>query len=467
MAAARSPLGDDAESVLLALHRESSVHPRPPVARVASRSGLTRQQFEAGLAQLEEHSLVDGRLGTGTRSIALTHAGHETVRGLKPIEAMGPVQEFRRELSSLQVAILNVVAEYQLRVAGGSVTRSHVRTVVRQADEPGPEVERINEAIDFLSGTHLEVLGGVEPVYRTTLRGLLASDWGRNAFEVVDGTRSFLAQRKAVEPSLFRYSWGELSRHIRLPPKGLNLVYIAIAAAGLGNGLFESEGDSWWSTPKDLDLLVEGPTLAYIHGALAPEPAKVSRDVPQPLEVPIATPRTPDLNEEAAARLSRLVDRVTAMLEPSENPTTRLQEAFERLTLHPAIAGASGEMFRSGHYRNAVLDAGIALVNYVKDRSGRADLDGSTLMEHVFSLNDPTLAFNKRRTQSEKDEQQGLMRLFAGAVQGVRNPRAHSLVPDDGESALECIVLFSLLARRVDRAKRIRKKRRPRRGGEV
>ena len=46
------------------------------------------------------------------------------------------------------------------------------------------------------------------------------------------------------------------------------------------------------------------------------------------------------------------------------------------------------------------------------------------------------------------------MHLFLGAVLALRNPRAHALLDDSPEMALEYIALLSLLAKRVDQAKR-------------
>ena len=55
-------------------------------------------------------------------------------------------------------------------------------------------------------------------------------------------------------------------------------------------------------------------------------------------------------------------------------------------------------------------------------------------------------------SQSDKDEQKGFMQLFAGAVSGLRNPRAHGFVQDDPERALEFIAFVSLLAKLLDEA---------------
>lgn len=63
--------------------------------------------------------------------------------------------------------------------------------------------------------------------------------------------------------------------------------------------------------------------------------------------------------------------------------------AFENLRLHPLIANACTGLYRDGHYRQAILDGSIALVNLVKDRLGINDLDGADLMRKVFSRKSP------------------------------------------------------------------------------
>ena len=45
-----------------------------------------------------------------------------------------------------------------------------------------------------------------------------------------------------------------------------------------------------------------------------------------------------------------------------------------------------------------------------------------------------------------------LVMMFAGAVAGLRNPRAHKLIKDDPERALEFIAYVSLLAKLLDGA---------------
>jgi len=120
--------------------------------------------------------------------------------------------------------------------------------------------------------------------------------------------------------------------------------------------------------------------------------------------------------------------------------------------LHPAIEQAAGQLFRDGHYANAVEDAVKALNELVRLNSGIDDKDGSALMEFIFSPKNPVLKFNNLSDTSEIDEQKGFMMMFSGAVTGLRNPRAHKIIKDDAEMALEFIAFISLLAKLADRA---------------
>jgi Protein of unknown function (Hypoth_ymh) len=64
------------------------------------------------------------------------------------------------------------------------------------------------------------------------------------------------------------------------------------------------------------------------------------------------------------------------------------------------------------------------------------------------------LAFNDRSDQTDLDEQEGMMPLFEGAVLGIRNPGGHSFPEGPEQRAVEYISLPSLLAYRVQEAKR-------------
>jgi hypothetical protein len=46
------------------------------------------------------------------------------------------------------------------------------------------------------------------------------------------------------------------------------------------------------------------------------------------------------------------------------------------------------------------------------------------------------------------------MHLFEGVIMALRNPRAHSLADDSPQHAFESIALLSILAKRVEEARR-------------
>ncbi len=134
--------------------------------------------------------------------------------------------------------------------------------------------------------------------------------------------------------------------------------------------------------------------------------------------------------------------------------TAKTLKAYEGLELHPAIERAAGKLFHDGHYANAVEDAVKALNALVRLNSGVDDKDGTSLMEYVFSPKNPILKFNNLADASDLDEQRGFMMMFSGSVAGLRNPRAHKIIKDDPEKALEFIAFVSLLAKLADQAKK-------------
>lgn len=157
----------------------------------------------------------------------------------------------------------------------------------------------------------------------------------------------------------------------------------------------------------------------------------------------------------ARNKLRTAIEVMTERLEdarPGGGPGRALR-AYDGLMLHPEIERATSDLYHGGHYANAVEDAVKALNDLVRLRSGEAG-DGAALMERVFSPRNPILRFNDLADQSDADEQKGFMMMFTGAVAGLRNPRAHKLIKDDAERALEFIAFVSLLAKLLESAKK-------------
>ena len=157
--------------------------------------------------------------------------------------------------------------------------------------------------------------------------------------------------------------------------------------------------------------------------------------------------------EQAISNLQTIIELFQEKLNDSgETPEGRAFRAFGELDIHPEIERAAGMLFRDGHYANAIEDACKVLDALVKTKSGRTDLSGTKLMQTVFSPHAPVLRFNDLKNQTDLDEQQGMMFLYSGAMLALRNPRAHELIQDDPEKALEYIGFLSLLAKSLDKA---------------
>jgi len=130
---------------------------------------------------------------------------------------------------------------------------------------------------------------------------------------------------------------------------------------------------------------------------------------------------------------------------------------FSMLDIHPTIQRVSKKLFQDGYYPEAIFAAFKAVNNSVKVKSAHYSLDGKKLMLEVFSRERPILALNDNNTIFEKDEQEGFMYLFAGAIQGIRNPKAHDeVVQRDQKVTLQYLAFASLLCRMVDKSKKVR-----------
>ncbi len=137
------------------------------------------------------------------------------------------------------------------------------------------------------------------------------------------------------------------------------------------------------------------------------------------------------------------------------------RDLFDELVTDGGLRSATESLFHTGHYREAVLQGYVYLNNFVKDRSRLSALDGRDLMLKALSANNPKLAFTDLKSRSKKDEQQGYMEIFAGAMTGIRNPRAHETRwPEDERSALELLSLAQHLLSKAQSTvvKRVRRR---------
>ena len=71
------------------------------------------------------------------------------------------------------------------------------------------------------------------------------------------------------------------------------------------------------------------------------------------------------------------------------------------------------------------------------------------LMQQVFSPNSPVLSLG-----TDENEQRGWMYLYAGTMGALRNPRAHTLLADDAETAFALIAIIDYLVKALDSAQK-------------
>lgn len=117
--------------------------------------------------------------------------------------------------------------------------------------------------------------------------------------------------------------------------------------------------------------------------------------------------------------------------------------------LHSEIAEAALSQFIDGHFRDAVLNAVMAVFGLIRKRT-ELEGDGPGLVGKAFSLDDPYLVLSELETETGRNDQKGFMQILQGAYLGVRNPKAHSLeLKPDKIVAAQYLVFASLLARRV------------------
>lgn len=119
-------------------------------------------------------------------------------------------------------------------------------------------------------------------------------------------------------------------------------------------------------------------------------------------------------------------------------------------TLHPQIAAVAADRFRHGHYQDAVMHAYKAIESRMQILLGSRDI-GDRLMSAAVGQVPPAITVTRSTGHSLYSEQIGMRDLFKGAMQALRNPRAHGPdEPDEPDEAQEMLVFASFLMRRLD-----------------
>ena len=96
--------------------------------------------------------------------------------------------------------------------------------------------------------------------------------------------------------------------------------------------------------------------------------------------------------------------------------------------IHPQISMVAKSRYDNGHYADAVeaafKEVNTRVKNIYKIRTS-IEKDGAKLMQAAFSVHNPVIKIGDLSTETGINIQQGYMEMFAGAMIGIRNPKAH------------------------------------------
>lgn len=137
----------------------------------------------------------------------------------------------------------------------------------------------------------------------------------------------------------------------------------------------------------------------------------------------------------------------------NSNNGNAIEEEFLWQLMHPAIASVSRSRFEANHYADsieaALKEINSCVKNIFKIETGK-ELDGAQLMFNAFPTKNPVIKLNQLSTESEMSIQEGYMHIFAGAMIGIRNPKAHENLTIDRKRAIHLLFLSSLLMYKLD-----------------
>jgi uncharacterized protein (TIGR02391 family) len=151
--------------------------------------------------------------------------------------------------------------------------------------------------------------------------------------------------------------------------------------------------------------------------------------------------------------------QAVATLDEAQERADRLKSELRRRGVHhDVLLFCRAELIQSNYF-HAVFEATKSVADKIRVRSGLTG-DGAALVDLAFGLGQtgmPFLALNSLQTETERDEQKGLMNLIKGMFGAFRNVTAHApkiLWTITEQDAMDLLTIASLIHRRLDTAVR-------------
>ena len=140
-----------------------------------------------------------------------------------------------------------------------------------------------------------------------------------------------------------------------------------------------------------------------------------------------------------------------ATLTEAERRASTIRSKLDGRRIHPEVLKYCKAELMQANYFHAVFEASKGLAQRIRDKSG-IDGDGARLVDQVFSVDQPILAFNTLKTATENTEHKGFASLLKGCFAAVRNPLAHEpkIMWDGEDDAADYFTLISLLHKKLD-----------------
>jgi len=135
------------------------------------------------------------------------------------------------------------------------------------------------------------------------------------------------------------------------------------------------------------------------------------------------------------------------------HPAQDLVAIFDRLDLHESLKDDIAQMFRDGHFNEAVRKALERFEKCIQDTLDDHKTFGRDLMAKTFNEQNPKIVLNAMKSANDRNEQEGFKFLTMGAMSGMRNLYSHGDVDQmTAVDAIERLAFVSLLFKRIDKA---------------
>lgn len=127
--------------------------------------------------------------------------------------------------------------------------------------------------------------------------------------------------------------------------------------------------------------------------------------------------------------------------------------------MHPLVWGAARGQWRIALYREAVSSAVGAVIDHVRQLTGRTDLDDKDVFTQAFSHSPPKAGAPRLRWPGSDQDQtvasmnRGLLGISTGIQAAIRNPTTHDRTQLPAQEAAERLAALSLLTTWVEQCR--------------